>query len=60
MCMRNWKPDTAVCSYASVTERRLIHGERSNKPSHHPVVLYDSISNTEAGANEADREERAE
>lgn len=34
----------------------LIHCDGSNKLSHHLIVLDDSISNTEAGANEADRE----
>lgn len=56
MCMGNWKLDMAVCSYAKVTEHRLIRCDCSNKLSHHLIVLYDSISNTEAGANEADRQ----
>lgn len=41
----------AVCSSANVAERRLVHCDCSNKLSHHLMVLYDNISNTEAGAN---------
>lgn len=56
MCMRNWKLDIAVDSYAKCTEHQFIRCDCSNKLSHHLVVLYNSINNTEADANEADRQ----